>query len=277
LGGAGSTLFVRPGVEVTRVLDKRAGTEILRLVPDDGTDTVPGWTTSFALGFSGTVFEAVWFFDTCGRPLVPGGIPVSVSANRIDTGVCGTLGRNETYAVYLSAMDARGNTIANTDRLSLYDRNGNQVQGPTAGKGQPIAIGADDTLYTTSCYTTTPPENRLYAYDSSLNEIWHLDLGKNGWCPAGYGVLDDDGILYLPIPNEQGGAGGDDIMAIQTRSPGLVRSAWPMMRHDVRGTMWLTPLDAAVPASPPGDTGNTDAGILQGDAARDVSISSGGG
>jgi outer membrane protein assembly factor BamB len=266
LGGAGNALFVRPGSEATRILDKRDGTEIGRLVLDDGTDSIAGWTTNFALGFSGTIFEGLWFFDTCGRPLLPTGIPTTVSSTRIDNYLGGTVGRNEGYAVYLFATDGEYNPIAKTDRLSLYDRQGNQVRGPTSGKGQPMAVGADDTLYTISCYMTNPAENRLYAYDSTLNELWHLDLGKTAHCPMGHGVLDDDGVLYLTISHEQGG-GGQDMMAIQTKSPGLARSAWPMTRHDVHGTMWFVPLDSPAAtdggaSATGGDGGTAETGVV---------------
>ena len=244
LGGAGNALFVRPGSEAVRILDKRDGTDLGRFVLSDGTDTVSAWTTFFALGFDRVIFEGLYFFDICARPLLPTGIPVSADTARIDTYLAGTVGRLGNYAVYLFAQDVRGNTIANTDRLSLYDGKGNQVSGPTPGKGQPMAVGADDTLYTVSCFGTAPPENRLYAYNSNLQEAWHLDLGNSINCPMGYGVLDDDGIFYLAISHEQSG-GGEDMMAIQTSSPGLAHSAWPMMRHDRRGTMWLTPLDSS--------------------------------
>jgi outer membrane protein assembly factor BamB len=239
LGGAANALFVRPGSEATLVLDKRDGSELGHLIPDNGPDYVAGWTSNFALGFSGTIFEGLWFFDTCGHAVLQAGIP----AQSTDSYFCGTLGFSDIYAVDLYGTDGRSTTIPNTNRLSLYDPQGKQVRGPTSGKGQPIAVGADGTLYTVSCYKTNPPENRLYAYDPDLNEVWHLDLGKYSYCPIGNGVLDTDGILYLAIPDEQG-VGGDDIMAIQTKSPGLARSAWPMIRHDNRGTMWLTPLSA---------------------------------
>jgi hypothetical protein len=68
-----------------------------------------------------------------------------------------------------------------------------------------------------------------------------------------------NGILYLAIGAETGP--GDDVIAIQTTSPGLAPSAWPVIRHDNRGTMWLVdanssinPLPAAGPSqdsSPP--------------------------
>ena len=104
-------------------------------------------------------------------------------------------------------------------------------------QGGTIAVGQDGTLYAVSCMYSNPPENRLYAYSPELDELWHLDLGKNVYCPFGNGVLDDDGVLYFAIPSESNV--GTDVVAIQTKSPGLARSAWPMIRHDNRGTMWL--------------------------------------
>jgi hypothetical protein len=49
-------------------------------------------------------------------------------------------------------------------------------------------------------------------------------------------VLDDDGVMYL---SRQGETSGAEIIAIQTRSPGLADSSWPSLRHDNRGTAWL--------------------------------------
>ncbi|MBN2577065.1 MAG: hypothetical protein JXP73_21060, partial [Deltaproteobacteria bacterium] len=51
------------------------------------------------------------------------------------------------------------------------------------------------------------------------------------------------------------------VMAIQTKSPGLAPSAWPMLRHDNRGTMWLTSPSSESPVD--GGTPVTDAAMSE--------------
>ena len=47
------------------------------------------------------------------------------------------------------------------------------------------------------------------------------------------------------------GSTGTELVAIQTRSPGLADSSWPSIRHDNRGTAWLVPgLPSAAASSP---------------------------
>jgi hypothetical protein len=114
------------------------------------------------------------------------------------------------------------------------------VAGPTPAEGWPIAAGADGTIYTFRCQDVgTTSINRVLAYSYDLTELWRYDLGGNA-CKGMTGnvVLDDDGVMYLM---RRGDVGGTEVMAIQTRSPGLADSSWPSFRHDNRGTAWLVP------------------------------------
>jgi outer membrane protein assembly factor BamB len=250
LGGAGNVVFVAIGGEGMAVFDTRTGAELGRLRLDDGTDN---GGLGFALGFTGTVFAGKVFFDNCGRerwhsPLLRDDLHVFWG---------GLLGLPELYPAFTAAPDSYGYAVAGTEEMAYYDRDGNTVVGPKPAKGLPIAVGADGTLYTVNCKYAY--ENRLYAYSQTLDVLWLLNLGKNSWCPLGNGVLDSDGVLYLAIPDED--ALGEEVMAIQTKSPGLAPSAWPMLRHDNRGTMWLTSPSSESPVD--GGTPVTDAAMSE--------------
>jgi outer membrane protein assembly factor BamB len=262
LGGAGNAVFVRIGVQATSVVDGRDGSELGRLRLADGTD-LAGSPAGWALSYHPRICMGLWLFDTCGH----------LVSSRVFSKALGgpaggmTIGILDQFAVSTWNVDATGNPIPQTDQIALYDMNGSVALGPKPGKGGAVAVGADGTLYTVNCKYTNPQENRLYAYSPDLDELWHLDLGKTGYCPTSKGVLDDDGVLYLAIDNEY--HLGSDIMAIQTQSPGLAPSAWPMIRHDNRGTMWLVP---ATPAPVTNDGADT-ADASTADAPPDVPAS----
>jgi hypothetical protein len=151
-------------------------------------------------------------------------------------------------------------TSTQVGTLLLFDTNGNTVAGPAPAEGRPLAAGADGAIYTVGCQASqqvgTPATNWIVAYSSDLKELWRFDLG-GGSClgMTGNVVLDNDGVMYLmrSSPN----ISGTQVIAIQTRSPGLADSSWPSWRHDNRGTAWLVP-GASGPATT--DSGNaTDA------------------
>jgi hypothetical protein len=102
-------------------------------------------------------------------------------------------------------------------------------------------------------------------------KIWRSRLWRSSSgsvvAPTWHGVLDDDGVLYLA----RALSGGDEnveTLAIQTQSPGLAESSWPSLRHDNRGTMWLTPLPPLETVDEPTD-GAVAGGI---DAALDAPL-----
>jgi hypothetical protein len=123
-------------------------------------------------------------------------------------------------------LDMYGNNLAAGD-VTIYERDGSVVAGPATSAGWPYLIGADGTIYTYF-------HANIAAYSRDLKMLWHWSAPA----PSGtlYGaVLDRSGVLYLATD----GSTGTVLTALQTRSPGLARSAWPAHRHDNRGTAWL--------------------------------------
>ena len=159
-------------------------------------------------------------------------------------------------------------TSTQVGTLLLFDMNGNTITGPVAAEGRPLVAGADGTIYTVGCQASqqvgTPATNWILAYSSDLAELWRFDLG-GGSClgMTGSVVLDEDGVMYLmrSSPNTS----GTQVMAIQTRSPGLADSSWPSWRHDNRGTAWLVP----------GTAGSTTSGDADVSDAEDAPLESG--
>jgi hypothetical protein len=123
--------------------------------------------------------------------------------------------------------------------MMLYDGDGNVVGQPAPAEGRPLAAGGDGTIYTVGCVASQPPTDRISAYSLDLKPLWNIDLGGACLGMTGNVVLDDNGVMYLmrSSPNIY----GTQVMAIQTRSPGLADSSWPSWRHDNRGTAWLVP------------------------------------
>ncbi|WP_428267545.1 PQQ-binding-like beta-propeller repeat protein [Haliangium sp.] len=116
---------------------------------------------------------------------------------------------------------------------SVYDVDGARVAGPVA-TATPWGLGADGTLYAVACDSSGyDGPSRLYAYDQDLNQQWMLPLGDA--CPMVGPVIDDQGRLYLGWYRDR----ATEIIAIQTRSPGLADTSWPTRRRDPRGTGWL--------------------------------------
>ena len=219
MGGAGKALFVAFGREHTDALDTRDGSNLGSFVDPtlgqsftwDWSNWVEGWDIGIAAG-------RLVAFDVCGH---------SKWATSITRG---------------SGVVAAGEALVTGSKgtLILYAADGNVAAGPAPAEGIPIAAGADGTVYTFRCddigMTST---NRILAYSYDLKELWRLDLSARACLGiTGNVVLDDDGTMYLSRPGESTGA---EIIAIQTRSPGLANSSWPSFRHDNRGTAWLVP------------------------------------
>jgi hypothetical protein len=118
----------------------------------------------------------------------------------------------------------------------------------------PFAVGADGIVY---AFTCNGPTVRYVAYSRDLQQLWLLDLpgGCSRW--LGGAVLDGDGMLYVSQEGENYGT--TNLFAIQTRSPGLANSSWPIWRHDNRGTGWL--------GQPVQDRPAIDAGALDAEQA----------
>jgi outer membrane protein assembly factor BamB len=116
---------------------------------------------------------------------------------------------------------------------SVYDERGESVAGPVE-MPPPWGIGADGTVYAVACDSSGyDGPSRLHAYDAELKELWTLPLGDA--CPMAGPVIDDQGRLYFAWYIDSGA----EIVAVQTASPGIAATSWPVRRRDVRGTGWL--------------------------------------
>jgi hypothetical protein len=117
--------------------------------------------------------------------------------------------------------------------VSVYDVDGKRVAGPAA-MPPPWGIGADGTIYAVACDSSGyDGPSRLHAYDAALEEQWMLPLGDA--CPMAGPVINASGRMFFAWYFERAA----EIVAVQTASPGLARTSWPVRRHDARGTGWL--------------------------------------
>lgn len=117
--------------------------------------------------------------------------------------------------------------------VSVYDHGGERVTGPVE-MPLPWGIGADGTVYAVTCDSSGyDGPSRLHAYDAGLDELWSLPLGDA--CPMAGPVIDDQGRLYFAWYIDS----GTEIIAVQTASPGIAATSWPVRRHDARGAAWL--------------------------------------
>jgi hypothetical protein len=87
-------------------------------------------------------------------------------------------------------------------------------------------------VYAINLNAPTPPST-LVALSPAVETLWTHDL------PGVFGnyataVLADDGILYAQMTTNA----GNEIIAIETTSPGLASSSWPTRRHDNRSSNW---------------------------------------
>jgi outer membrane protein assembly factor BamB len=259
MGGAGRAVFMLSGTEGVHAYDSRTG-QHLGEFHSKGNGPLFAFRGMWALGWDfGIQFGALYSFDTCGRP------KWSTLVDSRYNDLSGVISLGETLVATKWDVDGKGNRLS-PDRMYRYAADGKVVQGPIAGQGEPYLAGADGTIYTVNCASSSPKANELIAYSTDLREIWRLDLGVSNNCPAGNGVLDDDGVLYLVRGHKEEWA--VEILAIQTQSPGLAESSWPSLRHDNRGTMWLTPLPPLSGSNPGVDT-SVPAAV---DASMDMSI-----
>ena len=117
--------------------------------------------------------------------------------------------------------------------VSVYDPDGSLAAGP-ADMPIPWGIGADGTIYALACDSPgMDGPSRLYAYGPDLTERWMLPLGDA--CPTAGPVIDSTGRLYFTWYFDR----ATEVVAVQTRSPGLAATAWPTRRRDPHGTGWL--------------------------------------
>jgi hypothetical protein len=134
-----------------------------------------------------------------------------------------------------------GNVDGGSKSAYLYSVTGERLKGPVVMPGMPTTLGADGTYYVTECSATTDSlsEMTIRAYSPDVAPLWSLELGR----PCIYSplVLADDGVLYVAREHTDGVEDGIEVLAIQTRSPGVAPTAWPTRQHDNRATFWLGP------------------------------------
>ncbi|MBN2574428.1 MAG: PQQ-binding-like beta-propeller repeat protein [Deltaproteobacteria bacterium] len=233
-GGVGNGLFVQMGADRTDVLNTTDGSTMgtIRVLidgvpktPSSGLSDVYAWTFGIAQ-------SADFVYDACGNLRWS-------KWSRLAPNASGVIAVGERLVVTSYQTDEHGNPLS-PNMMTLYDAEGTVVGGPMPVEGRPLAAGADGTIYTVRCEGGTPPINRIVAYTSDLLPLWSFDLGGD-FCLGMNGnvVLDDDGVMYLKRTSPN--LSSTQVMAIQTRSPGLADSSWPSWRHDNRGTAWLVP------------------------------------
>ena len=238
-GGVGNGVLVQMGADRTDVFNTIDGSTLGTLrVLIDGIARAPssGLASNVYAWDFGIAQSANFVYDVCGNLRWS-------KWNKLAPNTSGVVTVGEHLVVTSYQTDEHGNPLS-PNMMTLYDADGAVVGQPRAVEGRPLAAGADGTIYTVRCEGGTPPLNRIVAYASDLLRLWSFDLGGD-FCMGMNGnvVLDNDGVMYLKrsSPNTS----GTQVMAIQTRSPGLADSSWPSWRHDNRGTAWLVPGAAA--------------------------------
>jgi hypothetical protein len=119
--------------------------------------------------------------------------------------------------------------------VTVYGPDGARLVGPSPAP-PPWVAGADGTVIGLACDRSGfegPSRLIGYAIDGELRERWRVELGAS--CPKTGPVLAADGVLYFTwIRGDQ-----TELVAVQTPSPGLAPSSWPVARHDGHATGWL--------------------------------------
>ncbi len=255
LGGAGKGLFVLVGDQRIDVLDTRTGESIGTLVVSiDGkivafTAQWGGWALGWTFGIA---IGDAFVLDTCGN--------LRWSNWSKDPSTSGGAGIIAAGELLTAATSTRIGSAWVTTSGRLLNADGSVAASTTQFEGQAIAAGADGTIYTYRCEDATPAVNRILAYSPDLKELWRFDLGGE-YCRTIIGnvLLDDDGMMYMKRQND---SYSTEVIAIQTRSPGLADSSWPSWRHDNRGTAWLVPVAAGFTTSEDADvSGAADAPV----------------
>jgi outer membrane protein assembly factor BamB len=234
LGGAGGTLFVMEERGIG-VYERQTGAALGQLRSSKGQDLL-AYVGLWALGHElGIALGSNFVFDPCGRQ------KWGTWKSNLEEMRSGVIAAGERLVSVAWTGDRLGNRLT-PDALSLYRSDGVVLVGPRPGEGAPYVAGADGTIYTLACpiARNDPPDRlRLVAYSPDLIELWRISLGgARDRCPVGMASLEDDGTLFVAHGTMEGDT---EVLAIQTTSPGLAGSSWPSVRHDNRGTAWLTP------------------------------------
>jgi len=209
------------------VLDLRTGKGAGRLHAPNGHDVVALLPLSgrgiLAMDRDNTTALNLVMLDTCGNASWSLAIPGS----KVCTGAS-VVGPGE--IIYMGIGSCNGGQPA--PEIIGVGTDGKIVSGPVASTRAPWIAGADGTVYTINLNALTPPST-LAALSPALETLWTLDL-PGVFSNSATAVLADDGILYAQMST----TAGNEIIAIQTTSPGLASSSWPSRRHDNRSSNW---------------------------------------
>jgi hypothetical protein len=209
------------------VLDLRTGKGAGRLRTPNGHDVVALLPLSgrgiLVMDRDNATALTLVMLDTCGKAVWSLGIPGS----KVCTGAS-VVGPGE--IIYMGIGSCNGGQPG--PEIVGIGPDGTIVSGPVPSTRAPWIAGSDGTLYTINLNASTPPSN-LVALSPALETLWTLDL------PGVFGnyataALADDGILYAQMSTNT----GNEIIAVQTTSPGLASSSWPSRRHDNRSSNW---------------------------------------
>jgi outer membrane protein assembly factor BamB len=165
---------------------------------------------------NGNLKSRMHFFDKCGN-------------------LRWSLPNTSSWGIFLAGFDD-ALFVLNGDREGAwYSPDGEILVGPKTVAGIPWILGADGTVYSTSCAPGDPETSTLsvFAYGADLQEKWSVPIGAP--CTHTSMALGDDGVLYLA----RQGPSQTTITAIQTSSPGLAPTAWPARWVNNRRTGWL--------------------------------------
>jgi hypothetical protein len=235
-GGFADALIVT-GVagRTTRLHDRKTGAVVASFTPPG---TLLGGASRFVAGFGliggqqrsvGPGNELV-VFDEALRPLWRGGVGLYSYPLFVDL---------QGRLVTLEMDDA-----ARTGPFRRYGCEGGAAEAGVLSSGDPrsrivasAALGADGQAYLLEASTEGPPFVELVAFDAGLIESWRIRLPGRRLPSSGVlGLpISESGLLIVALEDE---AGKGELVAIQTESPGLARTAFATLRGDPGGSSW---------------------------------------
>jgi len=228
VAGASGRLLVRDGMRGTILVDAAKGSRLAELKLPTG-QQVDLFPNTWLVGRRHSVMVAWFSYDSCGTFLR------ELPKTRIERRFTVTDSRDDAVEVAWSSDD-QGRQLGNTE-WQTWNGVGEKILGPKPAEGLPVAAGADGTIFSFKCpdplmAPTSSDAAELVAYDgATLAVSWKLSIG--GACPQGNVALDERGVLYLSHIDANGGS---EVVAVQTRSPGLADSSWPSWRRDNSGS-----------------------------------------
>jgi outer membrane protein assembly factor BamB len=150
--------------------------------------------------------------------------------------------KSQPYGWYIGLVDHDGRYLVSAGTYLnfsyyYYSASGEKLLGPKEAAGGARALGADGTIYATRCTEAgLDAVLDLFAYSPALDLLWSMSLP--GACHDRISiVLADDGVLYLTRPKLK----ETEVIAIQTRSPGLAATGFAKYGYNNRQTGWLAP------------------------------------